>query len=268
MAAVETSSGLFGRVRERLFDVVDAFGEWVAFSGATVGWLFRRRPAPGTLVSNLHVIGVRSANVVVLTGLFIGMVLAITMYTQLKQFSITSRMAVSVNFSMITQLGPVLAGAMLAGRVGSAIAAELATMRVTEQVDALQCLGMSPLHYLVAPRLLACAILTPLLTILADFAGIMGAAWISIHYFHIEASHYWKHSYGSVSGWDLTEGLVKPLAFGIAIALIACHRGLRSQGGAEGVGRAATEAFVYSFVAVLVLNFAIAMFLSRLQEIV
>src|SRR5947207_15170246 len=113
MAAVGMSWGLLGRVREGLLDRVEALGDWTAFSGATLRWLFRRRPVPGTLLPNLYTIGVRSANVVAITGLFIGMVLAIQMYVQLKQFAVTSRMAITVNYSIVKELGPVLAGAML-----------------------------------------------------------------------------------------------------------------------------------------------------------
>ena len=121
-----------------------------------------------------------------------------------------------------------LAATMLAGRIGSAMAAELATMRITEQVDALACLGQSPVHYLVVPRFLACLLLIPLLTILADFMGIMGGAFICLRVYHVEAHYYWLHSQEFVTLWDVNMGLLKSMFFGAAIAIISCHRGLNS----------------------------------------
>jgi phospholipid/cholesterol/gamma-HCH transport system permease protein len=153
---------------------------------------------------------------------------------------------------------------MLAGRVGSAMAAELATMRITEQIDALQCLGADPIAYLVVPRLVACVLLIPLLTILADFMGVMGGALICTKLFHVEAYHYWHHAEGLIGWWDISTGLIKPTFFGAAIAIISCYRGINSEAGAEGVGRAATAAFVNCFIAIFILDFFLAMFLNTL----
>src|SRR5205823_6658215 len=146
------------------------------FSGRALAWMFRRRPSPGTIAPNFYYVGVRSVPVIAITGTFIGMVLAVQSYSQFSQFGLASRMGAIINVSIVRELGPVLAATMLAGRVGSAIAAELATMRVTEQIDALSVLGAHPLHYLAVPRLLACALLIPLLTVLADFMGVIGGA--------------------------------------------------------------------------------------------
>jgi phospholipid/cholesterol/gamma-HCH transport system permease protein len=172
-----------------------------------------------------------------------------------------------INISIVRELGPVLAATMLAGRIGSAMAAELATMRVTEQVDALSVLGAHPLHYLVVPRLLACVLLIPLLTVMADFMGVMGGAVICTRVYGIEAHFYWAHSENFVRTADIIMGLIKAIFFGTAIALISCHRGLNSRAaGAEGVGQSATEAFVASFVAILVLDFFLAILLINLYE--
>src|SRR5262245_18565917 len=165
---------------------------------------------------------------------------------------------------MVKELGPVLVATMLAGRVGSAMAAELATMRITEQVDALACLGANPLHHLVVPRFLASMLLIPLLTVLANLAGVLGGAFISVSVFNIDPHHYWLHSRGSVNGWDVISGLIKPIFFGGVIALVSCHRGLESRPGAQGVGRAATEAFVASFVVILVLDFFLSLVFTQL----
>jgi phospholipid/cholesterol/gamma-HCH transport system permease protein len=246
------------------YDALSGFGDLVLFAGRTLGWIARRRPSPGTLIPNFYYVGVRSVPVIAITGTFIGMVLAVQSYSQFNQLGFATRLGAIINISIIRELGPVLAATMLAGRVGSAMAAEIATMRVTEQIDAMSCLGVNPLHYLVAPRVLACVILIPLLTILANFMGVMGAALICTRVYHIEAHFYWSHTHGFIGLWDLITGLIKPTFFGAAIAFISCHRGFRSEAGAEGVGRAATEAFVRSFIAILVLDFFLAMFLNNL----
>jgi phospholipid/cholesterol/gamma-HCH transport system permease protein len=146
------------------------------------------------------------------------------------------------------------------------MAAELATMRVSEQIDALSCLGANPIHYLVVPRFLACLLLIPLLTAFADVAGVAGSALICTGIYGIEPHHYWQHSRDLLKVWDMLSGMIKPVIFGGVIALIACHRGFRSRPGAQGVGRAATEAFVYSFVAILVLDFFLALILNTMLE--
>jgi phospholipid/cholesterol/gamma-HCH transport system permease protein len=168
-----------------------------------------------------------------------------------------TRLGSVINISLVKELGPVLAATMLAGRVGSSMAAELGTMRVTEQIDALSALGTNPIYYLVVPRLLACFLLIPLLTLMADFMGVIGGAVVSTQMLKVNEYYYWYHSRQYVGGLDLFAGVFKSLFFGAAIALISCHRGFHSRAGAEGVGRAATEAFVYSFIAILVLDFGI-----------
>ena len=147
------------------------------------------------------------------------------------------------------------------------MAAELGTMRVGEQIDALDCLGVNSVHYLVVPRFLACVLLIPLLTVIADMMGVLGGAFICIYLYHVEPFAYWMHTQGYVHTWDVMVGLVKPLFFGAAIALISCERGFNSAGGAEGVGRAATEAFVLSFMAVLILDFFLGMLENAMYSI-
>ncbi len=236
-------------------------GDFFLFMTQSFGWLFRRPPAPGTLMPSFYVVGVRSVPVVAITGMFIGMVLAVQTFNQFNKMGMATRLGSMINISVVRELGPVLAATMLAGRIGGAMAAELATMRVTEQIDALSCLGAHPIHYLVVPRLLACGLLIPLLTIMADFMGIMGGAFVCTRLYGVESHFYWQHSEDYVSMWDVGMGLVKAFFFGCSIALISCHRGLNSQPGAEGVGRAATEAFVASFVTILVVDFFLSILL-------
>jgi phospholipid/cholesterol/gamma-HCH transport system permease protein len=248
------------------FNAVCALGDLGIFAGRTIAWMLRRRLSRGTLTPNFYSVGVRSVPVVALTGTFIGMVLAVQAYSQFAEFGLATQLGAIINVSIVRELGPVLAATMLAGRVGSAMAAELGTMRVTEQIDALACLGVNPIHYLVVPRFLACVLLIPLLTIFGNFMGVMGGAWICTRIYHIDAHHYWTHAQGFIGMWDLMTGLIKPMFFGAAIALISCHRGFNSQAGAEGVGRAATQAFVMSFIAVLVIDLFLAMFLNNLYD--
>jgi phospholipid/cholesterol/gamma-HCH transport system permease protein len=138
-------------------------------------------------------------------------------------------------------------------------------MRVTEQIDALACLGVDPVHFLVVPRFLACVMLIPLLTILANVAGILGAAGICLTIYNIEPHHYWQHGRDMIDIWDVILNLAKPIFFGGYIALISCHRGFKCRGGSEGVGRAATQAFVWSFLGILVLDFFLGLVITSIK---
>ena len=191
---------------------------------------------------------------VALTGTFIGMVLVVQSYVQFRNLHLEAKLGAVINMSLVRELGPVLAATMLAGRVGSAMAAELGTMRVTEQIDALVTMGANPIHYLVVPRFLGCLLLIPALTIMADFMGVVGALFYAVQLLGIDYHHYLENSQHFVGNFDLFAGVFKSLFFGAAIALIACYRGFHCEPGAEGVGRAATAAFVYSFVMILLLD--------------
>ncbi|MBW3599796.1 MAG: ABC transporter permease, partial [Planctomycetes bacterium] len=241
--------------------VLSALADWIAGWGAlaiemvvglgaislflwrTLLWLSTRLPRRETLLPNFNQVGVLSLPVVALTGTFIGMVLAVQSYSQFKLLGLESRLGAVINMSLVRELGPVLAATMLAGRVGSAMAAELGTMRVTEQIDALASMGCNPIHYLVVPRFLACLVLIPTLTIMADFMGVVGGYFFSVHVLGIDMHHYWDNARDFVGLWDLFSGIFKSFFFGAAIAVVSCYQGFNSAGGAEGVGRAATSAF-------------------------
>jgi phospholipid/cholesterol/gamma-HCH transport system permease protein len=243
-------------------------GDLTEFSGRVLFWVTTHRPGRGTLLPVFYAVGVRSIPVVAVTGLFIGMVLAVQSYDQFAAMGLQTHLGGVINISVVRELGPVLAATMLAGRIGSSIAAELATMRITEQIDAMACLGTNPIHYLAVPRFLACFLLIPLLTIVANFVGVMGGALICVSVYHIEAHYYWTNTEGYVRLWDIITGLIKPTFFGATIGIISCYRGFYSRAGAEGVGRAATEAFVTAFVAILGLDFLLAMFLNQLHDLI
>ncbi len=246
-------------------DGICFLGSLAMFSFATLRWLFLRRPRKGTLAVSFYQIGVRSVWVVILTGTFIGMVLAQQSYAQFRKMGMETSLGAVINLSLVRELGPVLAATMLAGRVGSSMAAELGTMRVTEQIDALDSMGANPIHYLVVPRFLGCLVLIPSLTIIADFVGILGGGFYSVCIFGIDVSHYVANSAHFVGLLDLFSGVFKSLFFGAAIALIACHRGFHCDPGAEGVGRAATTAFVSSFVVILLLDLFLNIGLEEIQ---
>ncbi len=245
------------RLGERAFEMVAEVGDAGYFAALTLFMLFRKLPRWSVMVPNLYAIGVSSVPVVAITGTFIGMVLAVQAHSQFAMMGLATRLGSVINISLVKELGPVLAATMLAGRVGSSMSAELGTMRVTEQIDALAALGVNPIQYLVVPRLLACFLLIPLLTLMADFMGVIGGAAVSTQLLMVDSYAYWQHSREYVGSADLFAGVFKSFFFGTAIALISCHRGFNSRAGAEGVGQAATEAFVYSFIAILFLDFVI-----------
>ncbi len=241
----------WGRV---VIDTIIALGDFSLFCFRMMVWLFTRLPKKETLWPNFHQVGVSSLPVVALTGTFIGMVLAVQSYFQFRQIGLETRLGGVINMSLVRELGPVLAATMLAGRVGSSMAAELGTMRVTEQIDALSAMGANPIRYLVVPRFLACLFLIPALTVMADFMGVAGGHFYSVDIIGIDVHHYWHNSAKFVTNFDLFVGLFKSVFFGAAIAMISCYQGFNCTAGAEGVGRASTAAFVYSFVAILALD--------------
>ncbi len=243
------------------FEMFGFAKEWVVglgsialFSLRTFRWLLTRLPRSETIWSSFYQIGVLSFPVIALTGTFIGMVLVVQSYVQFRNLHLEAKLGAVINMSLVRELGPVLAATMLAGRVGSAMAAELGTMRVTEQIDALATMGANPIHYLVVPRFLGCLLLIPALTMVADFMGIVGALCYAVLEYGIDYHQYLENSRHFVSNFDLFAGIFKSLFFGAAIALIATYRGFHCDPGAEGVGRAATAAFVYSFVVILLLD--------------
>lgn len=248
-------------------NLLAAFGRFCEFAGQAFGWLgrtgFRWRNIR-LLFPQMFEVGVKSVPVVGITGAFIGMVMAIESYTSFKQLGQEQRLGSVINLSVVKQIGPVLAAMMLAGRVGGALTAELGTMNVTEQLDAMRVMGVEPIKYLVVPRFLACVLLTPILTIYSDLLGVIGGYVISVHYLGIPLGPYWAYSAQAIETWQVMEGIVKSVFFGGAIGLIACYKGFNSRAGASGVGRACTESFVASFISIIMLNFFFARLLQSL----
>jgi len=216
--------------------------------------------------TQMNLIGVRSAPVIMITGAFVGMTLAIQAYDQLAGMGLEERMGVLIGVSVVKELGPVLAAVMLAGRVGGALTAELGTMNVTEQIDAIRSMGTDPVRHLVAPRVLACLLLTPFIIMYADIMGVLGGYFVSVLLKGINAQAYWSFTASGVELWDVSIGVIKGFFFGVAIATISCYKGFTCKEGAQGVGRACTEAFVASFISILALNLALAMIFKAIYN--
>ena len=247
---------------------VAEFGAFMRFVGSTFDWLLfhpRKWCRWRLLGPQFFAIGVASVPVVAITGAFIGMILALEGFEQFRAIGQEDRLGGVINVSVVKQIGPVLAAVMVAGRVGCALAAELGTMKVTEQLDALRAMAADPIPYLVVPRFVTCLIMTPLLTIYSDLLGVWGGYLITVKIYGVPSHAYWEFTRSFIDWWEPTSGLIKSVFFGGSIGLIACYKGFTSGAGAQGVGRAATEAFVSAFLAIIVINLVLAKFLNTIN---
>lgn len=245
-------------------DVCETAGGVAHFAGTAI---FRGLRGPWYLrqvMQQMIDIGYFSLPVVGLTAIFTGMVLALQSYTGFSRFEASSAIPTIVVLSMTRELGPVLAGLMVAGRVGASIAAELGTMRVTEQIDALSTLATDPLRYLVFPRLLAGLLMLPVLVLVADVIGVMGGYLVSVYKLGFSSEQYLRSTFQYLETQDVVSGLVKAAVFGLIVALMGCYQGYHSRGGAQGVGAATTRAVVTASILILVSNYAVTeIFFSR-----
>ena len=215
-------------------------------------------------VYQIYFIGVKSQSVVLITGAFTGMVLTAQTYFQFHKIKMDTATLAVTGVSMCSELGPVLTALMVAGRVGAALAAELGTMRVTEQIDALRTLATHPVDYLVVPRLSALFLAMPILTLESVAVGIGAGYLVGVHLLGIDPVYAWHNMLKYTKVIDLGIGLTKALTFGGIVAIIGCYKGMTCGEGAEGVGRATTEAVVYSSITILISNFFLTLLLSRL----
>lgn len=228
--------------------------------------LFKLKPAWGDLLYQIYFIGVKSQSVVLITGAFTGMVLGAQTFFQFHKVKMDTATLAVVSVSMCSELGPVLTGLMVAGRVGAAIAAELGTMKVTEQVDALRTLATHPIDYLVVPRLIALQVALPLLTAESIAVGIGAGYLVGVYLLGIDPTYSWYNMLKYTNSSDVLVGMIKALIFGGIIALIGCYKGMFCGEGAEGVGRATTEAVVFSSITILITNFFLTMTLGRVMH--
>lgn len=241
-----------------------ATGRLAVFTGITISHCVRPPIYWRLLGRQLVDIGYYSLPVVGLTTLFSGMVLALQSYTGFSRFNAESAIATVVVLSMTRELGPVLAGLMVAGRIGASMAAEIGTMRVTEQVDALTTLSTSPFKYLVVPRVLAGIISLPFLVLIGDIIGVFGGYLVGVNKLGFNAGSYLKSTFDFLETQDVVSGLVKAAVFGFLIALMGCYHGYHSGRGAQGVGRATTNAVVSASILILISNYLITeLFFAR-----
>ena len=256
--------GFLGRINAAAKAKISTVQAYFTLAWNALRFIFARPFYAGDVVQQMDAIGVQSLGIVLLTGFFTGMVLALQSSVQLQTFGATIYIGRLVAGSMIRELGPVLAGLMVAGRVGSGIAAQIGSMRVTEQIDALNTLGTDPIKKLVTPRVLAALIMLPVLTVINDFVGILGGNVIAKFYIGLPTSLYWRTVWEQIASGgfsmryipnDFIQGLVKPFVFGGIISITACHFGLSTTGGTEGVGTSTTRTVVAASISILVVDY-------------
>jgi phospholipid/cholesterol/gamma-HCH transport system permease protein len=238
-------------------------GEFTLLTREAFTSMFRRRPEPSSVIYQLYFIGVKSQSVVLITGVFTGMVLAAQTYFQFHRVRMDTATLAVVGVGMCSELGPVLTGLMVSGRVGAAMTAELGTMRVTEQIDALRTLATHPVDYLIVPRLIATIFALPLLTVESIAVGILGGYGMSRAFLGAYATYAWDNMVVYTAVTDLMTGLIKCVIFGAIIAMVSCYKGMTCGEGAEGVGRATTQAVVFSSISILISNFFLTLLLNR-----
>lgn len=239
---------------------VTEMGRVLIFLSQTVRWTVSRPFYLKNLLKQMEQIGVNSVPVVLTTAISTGMVLALQSYTGFKRFGAETLIGAVVSLSMTRELGPVLTGLMVAGRAGAAMAAELGTMKVTEQIDALTTLATNPMKYLVVPRFVASTVMMFFLTVLGMMIGVAGGYFVGVKVLGANPVTYINQSIDNTEVTDIWYGLIKSLVFGAVVGLIGCYKGFHTEGGAEGVGKATTGAVVVSCMLILILDY----FLSAL----
>jgi len=233
---------------------VAAIQDFYILSGRAVRNVFRAPHYADDVALQMDIIGVGSLPIVILTGFFSGLVITMQMSRALEQYGATGQVGQIVSITLVRELGPVLTALLVAGRNASGIASELGSMKVTEQIDAMRALGTDPIQKLVTPRMIATCVMLPLLTIIADFVGMIGGFVIAYYSLNLTASQYWTSAYQAVAYNDIVQGLLKPFAFAFIISLVGCFYGLRTSGGTQGVGRATTQAVVVASVWIFVIT--------------
>ncbi|MEK7375364.1 MAG: ABC transporter permease [Thermodesulfobacteriota bacterium] len=248
-------SGALDRLGRAVLENVEEMGKIVLLFISVLAWMFRPPLKLRNIFKQMEFVGVKSIFVVVLTGTFTGMVMALQGYHGFRMFSAESLVGGTVALGMTRELGPVLTSLMVTARAGSAMAAELGTMRVTEQIDALYVMAANPVKHLIVPRVIAGVLMVPLLTVVADFVGILGGYFVGVHILGINSGVFVKNITRLVELDDIYNGLVKAACFGLILSLIGCYKGFNTRGGAEGVGRATTEAVVLASITILISDY-------------
>ncbi len=241
----------------------NALGEYTLFILAVFGVTLRRPPHFDLIRDQMYDIGVLSLPVVAITGLSTGMVLAAQSFFQLQDKGLASATGLMVAKSMLVELGPVLTAFMVTGRVGASMCAELGTMRVTEQIDALRSMGINPLRYLVAPRFIAGFLMMPILTIFSCIMGILGGYLVAVNFYGMPPNVFLDPLPEHIETFDVFSGMSKAFVFAVIIVTISCFKGMGTRGGAAGVGRATTNSVVICYSVILIINFLLTLFLNN-----
>ena len=249
-----------------LTEWIEGMGRLTLLAKETIASVFSFKVTWRDLIYQIYFVGVKSQSVVLITGAFTGMVLAAQTYIQFHKVKMDTATLAVVSVSMCSELGPVLTGLMVAGRVGAAIAAELGTMRVTEQIDALRTLATHPVDYLVVPRLAALHIALPLLTAESITIGIGAGYIVGVYLLGIDPTYLYYNMLKYTATTDVEIGIIKAVIFGGIVALIGCYKGMTCGEGAEGVGKATTEAVVYSSITILICNFFLTLTLGKIMH--
>lgn len=244
-----------------IIDFVSAAGGLFNLLLQTIRWSFSRPLKLERLFYQMEFIGVRSLFVVILVSTFTGMVLALQTYTGFRRFGAESMMGAVVALSLCRELGPVLSSIMVTARAGSAMAAEIGTMRVTEQIDALFVMAVNPIKYLVVPRVLASIFVVPILTIISDYTGIVGGYLVGVKLLNVNEGVYINRTIEILELSDIYNGLFKSAVFGLLLSVIGCYKGYYTSGGARGVGKATTEAVVLACVVIFIADYVLTAFL-------
>jgi phospholipid/cholesterol/gamma-HCH transport system permease protein len=233
---------------------IETFQEFLVLSGRAIRNIFRSPHYPDDILMQMDIIGVGSLFIVTLIGFFSGVVMGLQMSRALQTYGAQGKIGEIVSVTLVRELGPVLTALLVAGRNASGIASEIGSMRVTEQIDAMRALGTDPVQKLVTPRLIATAVVLPLLTIIADYIGLIGGAFIATTMMNISSDQYWSSAWRILEYNDLAQGLIKPFLFAIVVALVGCYYGIKTSGGTQGVGRATTKAVVVASVWIFVIT--------------
>ena len=245
-----------------ILQFLSSVGDYVLLIVGVI-WVTLRRPPAWVLIRDqLYDIGVMSLPVVAITGFSTGMVLAAQAFFQLSDKGLASATGLMVTKAMLVELGPVLTAFMVTGRVGASMCAELGTMRVTEQIDAMRSMSVNPLRFLVAPRFIAGTIMMPLLTIFSSIMGILGGYMIAVGFYKMAPNSFLDPLPEHVTTFDFVSGMVKAFVFGIIIVTISCYKGMTTQGGAAGVGRSTTNSVVICYSVILIVNFLLTLGLN------
>lgn len=256
---------MYVAIKHQTLRILEMIGEYISLFLDVISATIQKPPGWGLIREQLYHVGVMSLSVVAITGFTTGFVLAAQSFYQLGQKGLAGVTGVLVAKSMITELGPILTGFMVTGRVGASMCAELGTMKVTEQIDALKSMAVNPNSYLVAPRFIAGVFMTPLLTLFSIVMGIFGGYLIAVYYFNMSPVTYFQPMKLQITPFDFATGIIKSFVFGILLVTVCCYKGMKTSGGAAGVGKSTTQSVVTSYILILISDFFLTMLLNMIH---